>query len=429
MCNFFIYKTYLHIIKVLKVLYNISYLWLYRINAVVMFIEERNMKNFGIALIFIVFIAIFGLTNYYIGVRVWQGVGSKITFLNNKVYWVVFWAVAFSYVLARGGEKFLPASIGNYLNIIGGYWMAAMLYFLLTLPIVDIIRLTDKRFAFMPRGISGNTLIKAYAGTMIVLVVIGILIYGTLNAQNLKVVNYDIKVNKNAGNVDKLNIVMISDIHLGSIVDNSRLTKIVDKINSLNPDLVLLAGDIVDEKVGIFIKQDMGQNFKRLKSKYGVYAVTGNHEYYGGEAPEIIKELEKSNVKVLMDEYVNIADSFYVAGREDIATESYYKKKRKTLEEILTGSDKNLPIILMDHNPMNLKEPQESGIDLQLSGHTHKGQMFPSRIVTRNMYEVDWGYLKKDNFNIVVSSGVGTWGPPVRIGNSAEIVQINLTFQ
>jgi predicted MPP superfamily phosphohydrolase len=387
------------------------------------------MRNVGVAMIFIVFLAIFGLLNYYIGLRVWQTAFSKVAFFNGRLYWILFWLIAFSYILARGAERFLPGAVSDYLNLIGGYWMAAMLYFLLILPAADIIKLIYKKFGFIPRDIPGNSFIKTYAGALIVLIVIGILIYGTFNARYLKVANYDININKKLGNVDKLNIVMISDAHLGTIVDNSRLTKIIDKINSLNPDLVLMGGDIVDERVELFDKQNMGENFKRLKSKYGVYAVTGNHEYYGGEVKEIVQRLEASNVKVLNDDYVKVADSFYVVGREDIASESMNKEKRKSLEAILTGADKNLPVILMDHNPRDLKEPQESGIDLQFSGHTHRGQMFPSQIVTSSIYEIDWGYLKKDNFNIIVSSGVGTWGPPVRVGNSAEIVQVNLAAE
>lgn len=384
------------------------------------------MKSIGTVVMVIIFTAIFGFANYYIGLRVWQGTLSKIPFFNNKIYWLLFWLLAFSYIIARAAEKYLPNTVADYLNIIGGYWMAAMLYFLLLLPLADLIKIAQKKIGFIPRGISENILIKTYAGTLIVLIVIGILIYGTLNARNLKVANYDIKIDKKFEKVNNLNIVMVSDIHLGGIVDNSRLTKIVDKINSLNPDLVLLAGDIVDEKVTAFVSQNMGENFKRLQSKYGVYAVTGNHEYYGGQVDEIINELQKSNVKVLKDECIKIEDSFYLAGRLDSASEGIYKIKRKALEDILKGADKGLPIILMDHNPKDLKEPQNNGVDLQLSGHTHRGQMFPSQIITRRMYEIDWGYLKKDNFNIVVSSGVGTWGPPIRIGNSAEIVQINL---
>jgi predicted MPP superfamily phosphohydrolase len=387
------------------------------------------MKTFGFILMIIVSILIFGGVNYYIGIRGWQGIGSLIPFLNNKIYWIIFWVIAFSFIFARIGEKFIPERVGNYLDIIGGYWMAAMLYLLIILPVVDIIKFARNKVGFLPRGISENTIIKTYSGVLVFLLLIGILIYGTWNAKNIKVSHYELDIPKNAGGLKELKIAMLSDAHLGSIVDNSRLTKMVDKINELEPDIVLMAGDIVDEKVGIFVKQNMGENFKRLRAKYGIYAVTGNHEYYGGDSEEIIKNLKASGVNVLTDEYIKINDSFYIAGREDLAVESYYKRKRKPLSDILAEVDKNLPVILMDHNPKDLKEPMDNGVDLQVSGHTHRGQMFPSQIVTQKLYELDWGYLKKGNLNVIVSSGIGTWGPPIRVGNSSELVEIIIKFK
>lgn len=387
------------------------------------------MKTFGFALMIIISIVIFGGVNYYIGIRGWQGVGSLIPFLNNKVYWIIFWVIAFSFIFARIGEKFIPERIANYLDMIGGYWMAAMLYLLIILPVVDIIKFARNKIGFLPRGINENVIIKTYSGVLVLLLLIGILIYGTWNAKNIKVSHYELDISKSAGSLKELKIAMLSDAHLGSVVDNSRLTKMVDKINELEPDIILMAGDIVDEKVGIFVKQNMGENFKRLRAKYGIYAVTGNHEYYGGDSEEIIKNLRDSGVNVLTDEYIKINDNFYVAGREDLAVESYYKRKRKPLSDILSEVDKNLPVILMDHNPKDLNEPMDNGVDLQVSGHTHRGQMFPSQIVTQKLYELDWGYLKKENLNVIVSSGIGTWGPPIRVGNSSELVEIIIRFK
>jgi uncharacterized protein len=387
------------------------------------------MRNAGFAIMIIISILIFGGVNYYIGLRGWQGVGSLIPFLNNKVYWIMFWVIALSFILARLSGRFLPASVGYYLDLVGGYWMAAMLYLLIILPIVDIIKLIKRRVNFIPRGISESAIIKTYLGVLILLLLLGILIYGTWNAANIKVAHYDIDIPKKAGDLKELKIAMVSDLHLGTIVDNSRLSKMVDKINELKPDIILIAGDIIDDKVAPFVKQNMGEILKELKAKNGVYAATGNHDYYGGDSEELIKNLEASGVKVLTDQYMKINDSFYVVGREDIAVESYYKRNRKPLKELLSDVDKALPVILIDHTPKNLQEPMENGVDLQVSGHTHRGQLFPSQYITQSLFELDWGYLKKDNLNVVVSSGIGTWGPPIRIGNSSELVEIILRFE
>lgn len=386
------------------------------------------MRTIGFAVMIVVSILIFGGVNYYIGLRGWQGVGSMIPFLNSRIYWIIFWIIALSFILARLAERFVPASVSSFLNLIGGYWMAAMLYLLLILPAVDIIRFARNKTRFMTRGLSENTLIKTYSGILVLLLLIGILVYGTWNARNIKVSTYNIEIPKKAGGLEGLRIAMMSDLHLGAIVDKTRLSKMVEKVNELQPDIILIAGDIIDENIEPFLKQNMGENFKQLKAKYGVYAITGNHDYYGGDSEKLVESLEAAGVKVLSDEYIKVNDSFYVAGREDLTVESYYKRKRKAVKDILTGADNNLPIILMDHNPKDLKEPMDNGVDLQVSGHTHRGQMFPSRYITQSLYELDWGYLKKNNLNVVVSSGIGTWGPPIRIGNSAELVEINLKF-
>jgi predicted MPP superfamily phosphohydrolase len=386
------------------------------------------MKYF-VVLASILFIIIFGITNYYIGLRGWQNVGRLIPFLNNKIYWVIFWIIALSYLISKIGAKYIPASVESYLSLIGVYWIAAMMYFIILLPIIDIVRFLGGKVSFIPISIKQNVALKTTVGFLVFFIVIALVAYGSWNAKNAKVVNYDINIQKSAGSLKKLNIVMVSDIHLGDIVDNKRLQSMVEEVNAQKPDLVLLVGDIVDEKIRPYEKQHMEVSFSKLQAKYGVYAVTGNHEYIGGEAEQIVKELERSGIKVLRDNYVKIDDAFYLVGREDIASERFKGTKRKTIDSILEHVDKSKPIILMDHQPKNLAEAQNSEVDLQVSGHTHKGQMFPNEFFTGRLYEIDWGYLKKGNLNVIVSLGYGTWGPPIRIGNSPEIVRMNLTFQ
>lgn len=386
------------------------------------------MRTVGFVVMFCFFILIFGGVNYYIGIRSWQAIGNLIPFLNKKVYWIIFWVIALSFILARVGNKFLPSSIERLLSLIGNYWMVVMLYLIIILPIVDIIRFIGKRANFIPRELFYRINIRSYVGILVFLFLIGFLIYGTWNAKNIKVTKYNIDIPKKESNIEELKIVMISDLHLGNIVNNSRLSNMVERINELQPDIILMAGDIVDDSIKPFIRENMGETLNRLKAKYGVFASTGNHDYYGGDVEEIIKKLEASGIKVLNDEYFEINDSFLVVGREDIAVESYYKRKRSSLCEIISDGNKRLPIILIDHTPQNLKEPMENGVDLQVSGHTHRGQIFPGRYITEKLFEVDWGYLKKDNLNVIVSSGIGTWGPPIRIGNSSEIVEINVKF-
>jgi predicted MPP superfamily phosphohydrolase len=211
-------------------------------------------------------------------------------------------------------------------------------------------------------------------------------------------------------------------------VHNGRLLKLVEMIKELQPDLVLLPGDVIDENPGPFLEQDMVASLRRLAPEYGIYAVPGNHDYIGRQSEEIVRHLQGAGVHVLRDEYVKVAGSFYLVGRDDRSRGRFTGKERRGLDEIMQGVDRSLPVILMDHQPFQLEQAEGQGVDIQLSGHTHLGQMFPNNLITRKIFEVDWGYLRKGSLQVIVSSGFGTWGPPIRVGNSPEVVGINIHF-
>ncbi len=239
---------------------------------------------------------------------------------------------------------------------------------------------------------------------------------------------YSITIPKQAGSLKELRVVAASDLHLGTIVHNGRLLKLVEMINSLQPDLVVLPGDVVDESPGPFAEQGMMDTFRLLSPKYGIYAVPGNHEYIGRKSEEIVKHLQEAGINVLRDDVVKIADSFYLLGRDDGSRRRFDGRVRKDLESLMESLERSLPIILLDHQPSRVREAAEEGVDLKLSGHTHRGQLFPFNLVTRRMYELDWGYLRRGDLHVVVSSGFGTWGPPVRVGSRPEIVQVDIRF-
>jgi predicted MPP superfamily phosphohydrolase len=220
---------------------------------------------------------------------------------------------------------------------------------------------------------------------------------------------------------------MFSDLHLSPVNNESFLHKIVKKVNALNPDIILLPGDIVDDKAEILSRNCIGVGLKNLKSKYGVFSSTGNHEFING-VERSVNFAKEFGITVLRDEYVKIDNSFYVVGREDVSKSSFTKERRKKLNDIISQMHDNLPVILLDHTPVKLNEAVENKIDLQLSGHTHNGQMFPLNFITKLIYEVSWGYLKKEDTHFYVSSGVGSWGPPVKLASDAEIVNIKIKF-
>jgi predicted MPP superfamily phosphohydrolase len=206
------------------------------------------------------------------------------------------------------------------------------------------------------------------------------------------------------------------------------LSKIVSRINELNPDVVFIPGDIVDDRAATLKSEGIGVSLSKIKSKYGVFASTGNHEFINGIIGTS-KFITDNGINLIRDSSLLVADSFTLAAREDGSKNNFTGEPRKSLQEIMSGVDKNYPIILLDHTPFKLEEAEANGVSLQLSGHTHHGQMFPLNFITKMVYEVSWGYNKKIDTHFYVSCGVGTWGPPVRLGSESEIVNLKITFK
>lgn len=379
-------------------------------------------------LFFAVFLLIYVLLNWWIGMRGWQSIGSRIPFMSRKLYWPAFWLIALSYLVGRFGREFLPSGIGLLLTQVGSYWMAYMIYLALTLAVIEIALLGGRALGIYPRKTPCGHL-SLVTGLTVLFMVTGIVVYGWWNARSPQVREYSINIPKQAGQMKDIRVVAVSDLHLGTIVHNGRLLKLVDMINELEPDLVLLPGDVVDESPGPFVEQDMMATFRRLTPRYGIYAVPGNHEYIGGKTGEIIKYLQGAGINVLRDQAVKLAGSFYLVGKDDSSRRRF---EDGSLPEInadpITEVEPSLPVILMVHQPSRAGQAGEQGVDLKISGHTHRGQLFPFNLITGRMYEIDWGYLRKGDEQVIVSSGFGTWGPPIRVGNTPEVLKIDIHF-
>jgi len=384
------------------------------------------MRTMTAIIFFGIFFLITGGISFYIYIRGLQSIpqGSSL----RHPYTIVFWIVACSFIGGRVLERFVPSVVSDLFIWMGSFWIAAMIYFLLAVVSLDVLRLVNRFIPIFPSAIRDNYAQAKYIVSVSVIGLVGlILLSGHINSLMPRVRKLDIKIAKKAGSLKTLNIVAASDIHLGIIVGRSRFDHIVEKINSLNPDLVLFPGDIVDEDLTPVIKQNLGESLKNIRARLGVYAVTGNHEHIGG-AERACAYLRDHNIVMLRDQSTLVADSVYIVGREDRAISRFNGYQRKSLAQLMTGVDTKLPIILMDHQPFGLDEAVDQGIDLQLSGHTHYGQLWPVNYIVESIYELAWGYRKIGGTHFYVSNGVGTWGPPVRVGNRPEIVQIRITF-
>ncbi len=383
------------------------------------------MKTINFIIFFSIVLAIYGSVNYYIFIRGWQAMPQGSRF--RIPYLIFFLFLALSYIIGRFMEKFYLSLVSDIFVWIGSFWIAMFFYFFLIVVVLDLARLVNHWLPFFQLTADNYAKLKQITLLVSIGAVLIIILYGFINACSFRVRELDLTIPKQA-KIKTMNIVAASDIHLGTIVGRKRFCKIVNKINELNPDLILFVGDVVDEDLAPVIRENLGEALLHLKAKFGIYAVTGNHEYIGGVEPAV-KYLETHGVTVLRDSVAKINDSIYIVGREDRSVHQFNRKQRKNLAELMSQVDKKFPVILMDHQPFGLNEAEENGFDLQLSGHTHHGQLWPLNFITNKVYEKSWGYLKKNGTHFYVSCGVGTWGPPVRIGNQAEIVNIKLTCE
>ena len=376
---------------------------------------------------FTIFFTIYTALNYYIFIRGWQAL-SSLAFLR-PYYIIVFVFVAYGYIFSKLLYKFLPPLVYDIWLSVGAIWFAFLVYFILILLGLDLFRLLEHFFQFLAKFIYNNfEQTKKIAAIVIIALVSLIVFLGNLNKRDITIKNLDITLPKGSGKLTELNVVMASDLHLSPIDGERLLSKIIDKMNSLNPDIILLAGDIVDDKAEILEQRKIGESFRRLNPKYGIYTINGNHEFING-VDASVEYAEHLGMKVLRDEYVLIDSSFYLVGREDSTMFQFTGKHRNSLKQIIETIETNHPMILLDHTPYKLEEAQKNNIALQLSGHTHHGQIWPANIITGMIYEISWGYKKKGDTHYYVTSGAGTWGPPVRTGSKSEIVCIRLKFE
>lgn len=340
----------------------------------------------------------------YLGWAVYSWLASFWEGANPWVFAVLWLVIAYSYIIGRIGHKWLS------FTILGSYWFAFLQYAILVIPVANVLVLAVE---FMD-----DVFIIGSAAAIILLV---IFIVGTYLAYSPVVRNLEITVD--GKEADPLHMVIGSDFHLGVLSGKSHLQRFVDKTNALDPDVVFLAGDLVDDDPVWFARYGMGEVMAQLQPSLGVYGVLGNHEYYGKKIPLLVRLMEKSGVNILRDETILVGNRFYLTGREDRTN-----GKRHPLAQ-LKPEKGGMPWIIMDHTPSDLKKPVELDADFHMSGHTHKGQMWPNHLLTRRIFELDYGYrlIKKTHF--VVSSGFGFWGPPLRIGSRSELWSVKMNFR
>ena len=362
----------------------------------------------------------------------------------HKRWFIVLFAIVYAFFALSLLTSFLmPAGhVRRILKVVSNYWLGTLLYILLFILVADIIKFVLWHVKLLPQSIYESQRVFVFMGGVIAAIVIVISIYGTINARIIRTKNYDITINK-ACKAKELNIVFVADLHLGYSIGTAMMDNMVTKINAMKPDIVLIGGDFFDNEYEALDNPDkLQKQLRSIKSKYGVYACFGNHDIqekilagftFEGKNVRLnddrmIKFVENSNITLLQDNIKLIDDSFYLVVRRDSEKQGNKSGTRLTSEEMTADLNKTKPIIMLAHQPDELQEVADSGVDLNLNGHTHDGQMFPANLTVRFFWENPYGYLRKDNMQNIVTSGIGVFGPNMRTFTASEIVHINVKF-
>lgn len=366
---------------------------------------------------------------------------------NHRFNWLRFkvpFAVVYLFMALSPVIAFLlpKSAVAIVIRRISTYWIGIMLYSLLYVVLFVLLRLIAKHTKLK------NTLLFSRGsvisiGSVVVACAVATCLYGIFNARNIKVNEYSVTVNKSCGSDKHLKAVLVADLHMGYAIGVDHITNMVEKINQQDADIVIIAGDIFDNSYdGMDDPEGIKAQLKSIKSKYGVYAVYGNHDIdekilmgftfdWGGKqlhSEKMTNFMKECNIKLINDESVLINDEFYLVGRRDTDKPGTEDGTRAEISELTKDLDKTKPIFVLSHEPDELQKTADAGADIDFSGHTHDGQLFPGNLTIGLFWENPCGMIKKDNMYSIVTSGVGVYGTFMRVGTDAEICSVDIDF-
>lgn len=349
------------------------------------------------------------------------------TFANKWILFIPLVIVFFILTPRLFGVKTLPSFYWGY-----AYSLALLICLFYAAFILDVINLVVRSCFHQWL----QPAMKKFLFIILVMTTFGIGIY---SANHRHINYYTVNIQK-FSTIDKLRVVHLSDLHINMITGHQFITEMIDHINSVNADLIVFTGDILDNRLQPFLDQNLSVLFKQLKSTYGTFAVLGNHEYYGtlrygGDSiDDVIKTFAESGIHVLRDQSFTLPHTnITIIGRDDYSINKLSGHNRLPLN-ILKQETDNMPLILLDHQPVQFDEAIDNHVDLMFSGHSHGGQIFPGILLVNLQYKNGWGIYQKtgengQKFTNIVTSGYGLWGPPIRLFTHSEIVVADITFQ
>ena len=366
----------------------------------------------------LLFLAVYFVPACYVFFRLGNYISGKT---NRKYFPIVYLLFIATVPVVELLSHSSSASYITNLTKIGYYSLPYFLYLFLSVLGADVLLGINQLAKITPVALINTRRFKKNLLAIIFILPFLIVTAGSLRHGDIQINGYQIAIPRKTSDLKHLKIAFAADLHLKGSADKPIVDAFAAKIHSLNPDLVLLVGDSIEGDRSDAEMSVLEQSLRKITAKYGVYAVFGNHELHGG-----IKSLtffSNSAIKVLQDNFVQVDKSFYLVGRND-----FRDTKRKTVEELLNGMSNNLPIILLDHRPSDFGKVSKAHVDVQVSGHTHNGQLFPLNYITSYIYDLSWGHKKMNNTHFFVTSGLQSWGPAVKTAGTSEIMVIDIDF-
>ena len=340
----------------------------------------------------------------------------------KRLYMVIYLLIAAIYPLAGRGDNNDANFFMQGVSTISNYILPFYLYLFLAVLLFDLLLLFNLAVRIIPAATRKKFSFRLITLSVMICLSVVVVIAGAINLNTIQISKYEIEVPRKNTRLDHLRVAFVSDIHIQQNTSIRFIEQFVRKANELKPDILLFGGDIVEGRRKNGSTDEIESALKNIKSKYGSFAVLGNHESYGVNKQGSF--FRRSGITLLCDTVIQIDSSFCLAGRYD---QQY--RQRKATGEILNRSAPGLPILLMDHRPTELQEASLTATAVQFSGHTHNGQLFPLNYILNRMYELSWGYRKIRDTHFFVSCGLRLWGPPVKTAGKSEIMLVDIWFK
>lgn len=363
-------------------------------------------------------LAVYLLPSVYVYFRV-------MSLLLEKLHKIIFTGIFILFVSTFPATEILshsssPTWVDALLNL-GYSSLPFMLYLFLLVVLLDILRGINRLLKIVPVETLRLPRIRVINLTLLIAVPTLVVAVGMVKFADIRVNEYQVQIPRKSSPLRNLKIALASDLHLKELTDRGFMDRFVTRVNSLNADILLMPGDILEGDRQYEQLKEFERQFRRIRTRYGVYASPGNHDRYAMRNK--LDFFENSHITLLQDTVAVIDGAFTLVARNDGRSQS-----RKTIDELMRSATDTLPSIVLDHRPTDILPISATRADLLVCGHSHHGQLFPLNLIAEQLYELSWGYKKFQNTHVFVTSGVQLWGPPVRTAGDSEIMVITAEF-